>query len=76
MSDTLNKSAEGTPPKKRAQKLKEETPTKKEFAGAKSDEVIAEFFLLDSLFIEAVTLISQLSRSERSTISNNVLYNF
>jgi len=39
MSETLNVSAEGTPPKKRVQKLREETPTKESFAGSKSQEV-------------------------------------
>ena len=39
MTETLNISAEGTPPKKRVQKIKEETPTKESFAGSKSQEV-------------------------------------
>ena len=39
MTETLNTSVEGTPPKKRAQKLKEETPVKESFAGSKSKEV-------------------------------------
>jgi len=39
MTETLNTSVEGTPPKKRAQKLKEDTPVKDSFAGSKSKEV-------------------------------------
>ncbi|XP_063690280.1 uncharacterized protein LOC134822932 isoform X1 [Bolinopsis microptera] len=39
MTETLNISAEGTPPKKRVQKIKEETPIKESFAGSKSQEV-------------------------------------